>query len=196
MQHLDAGCCKYTNSESMFGSERFQLNLFPTCPNGMTGPDSLRKSSLNPHRFHVKPALCLSSSASPCCQRRPLWRPRQAPWRPHTPSPPCCCGSVWWWWCVDHPALPAAGTRRRPLLAFPTWFCLPVLLVRSEEWGKKWLNKPALQLLRYATVMLGVYLIVVEGLVDHTCNRFASVCNANEHRHIIQETWWQETADC
>lgn len=36
--------------------------------------------------------------------------------------------------------------------------------------------------------MLGVYPIVVEGLVDHTCNGFAFVCNANEHRHIVQET--------
>lgn len=32
-----------------------------------------------------------------------------------------------------------------------------------------------------------VDLIVVEGLVDDTCDGFALVCNTDEHSHVIQE---------
>lgn len=38
------------------------------------------------------------------------------------------------------------------------------------------------------------YLVVVERLVDDACDGFASVCNTDKHRHVIQEPCCQKTA--
>lgn len=42
---------------------------------------------------------------------------------------------------------------------------------------------------RFADAKWFSYLIVVERLVDDTCDGFASMSNTNENSHIVQEAW-------